>query len=151
MVAPNKLYAVINPPIIKLLRSPLHGFMSKNTMVLEFTGRKSGRTLVTPVSYFVESGRIHAFTGKGTTWWKNVAVKPDVELTIKGRRLARKATVVVDDAQAIANAMDRFLRAVPRDAKYSNVKLLPGGVPDPDDLRRVAPGMVHVHFPVGDL
>lgn len=151
MVTPNVLYRVINPPVIGLLRSPLHGLMSGNTMVLEFTGRRSGKALVTPVSYFVRDGRIHAFTGKATAWWKNLTERPDVYLTIRGRRVRRRATVVIDDANAIAAAMDHFLRAVPRDAKYSDVRLLPGGIPDPSDLRRVAPGMVHVHFPVEDL
>ena len=151
MVAPNTLYKLVNPPVIRLLRSPLHGLMSRNTMVLEFTGRKSGRPLATPVSYFVENDRIHAFASKATAWWQNIAARPDVHITVRGRRLARTATVVVDDPEPVASAMDRFLRVVPRDAKYSGVKLLPGGIPDPDDLRRIAPSMVYVHFPLGDL
>ena len=46
----NLLYGLINPAVCSLLRSPLHGLMSKNTLLLEFTGRKSGRLLSTPIS-----------------------------------------------------------------------------------------------------
>ena len=43
----RKLY---NPFVGALLRSPLHGFMSNSTMLLTYTGRKSGKTYTTPVS-----------------------------------------------------------------------------------------------------
>jgi hypothetical protein len=33
------------------LRSPLHGILSKNFLLINFTGRKSGRVFTTPVSY----------------------------------------------------------------------------------------------------
>jgi len=36
----NLLYGLINPAVCSLLRSPLHGLMSKNTLLLEFAGRK---------------------------------------------------------------------------------------------------------------
>ena len=44
----QKLY---NPLVLLLLRSPLRVAMSNSTMLLTFTGRKSGRTYTTPVNY----------------------------------------------------------------------------------------------------
>ena len=43
------LYRTINPIVRTILRSPFHGLMCKNTLLLEFTGRKSGRTLLPPL------------------------------------------------------------------------------------------------------
>lgn len=60
----NLLYKVINPIVKGLLRSPLHGLMSKNTMLIEFKGRKSGRMFTTPVSYHIEGDRVHCFTSQ---------------------------------------------------------------------------------------
>ena len=45
----SAIYKWINPPIKFLLASPLHGIMSSNTLLLDFTGRKSGRALSTPI------------------------------------------------------------------------------------------------------
>ena len=55
------LYRDINPSVRFLLRSPLHGLMSGNTLLLEFTGRKSGRALSTPISYRLEGNTAHCF------------------------------------------------------------------------------------------
>ena len=41
-------YKVANPVMKALLRSPLHGLVSKNIALLHFRGRKSGRDFVTP-------------------------------------------------------------------------------------------------------
>ncbi len=43
----QKLY---NPVVIRLLRSPLHGVMSGYTMLITFTGRRSGKEYTTPIS-----------------------------------------------------------------------------------------------------
>ena len=34
-----------------LIRSPLHGLVSKSMLVIGYTGRKSGRRYETPVNY----------------------------------------------------------------------------------------------------
>ena len=82
----KKLYRVINPVVKKILRSPLHGFLSQNTLLLEFTGRKSGRKLSTPVSYHSSDGIAHCFTRKSFVWWKNLNSGEAVYVTIKGER-----------------------------------------------------------------
>ena len=56
------VYKLLNPPVKRLLRSGLHGLTSKNTLLLEFTGRKSGRALSTPISYYLKDGAAHCFT-----------------------------------------------------------------------------------------
>src|SRR5262249_17743027 len=62
MRLPEPLFVVINPVIRALLRSPVHGLMSKSLMLITFTGRKSGRRYTTPVRYvvsMVQSDALH--------------------------------------------------------------------------------------------
>ena len=40
-----------NPIMASLLRSPLHRWLSRNTMLISVRGRKTGRMLTTPVNY----------------------------------------------------------------------------------------------------
>ena len=63
------LYSVINPVVKFILSSPLHGLMSRNTVLLEFKGRKSGEIYTTPVSYHATNGHIQCFTDKANKWW----------------------------------------------------------------------------------
>ena len=68
----KKLFAIINPVVRLILRSPLHGLMSRNTLLLEFTGRKSGKLYTMPVSYHMVSSQVRCLTGKSNVWWRNL-------------------------------------------------------------------------------
>ena len=46
-----------NSIMMWLLRSPLHGMLSGSTMIITYTGRKSGMTFSTPVNY-VRDGNV---------------------------------------------------------------------------------------------
>jgi len=119
----NLLYKVINPIVKGLLRSPLHGLMSKNTMLIEFKGRKSGRMFTTPVSYHIESGRVHCFTSQEFGWWRNLVDAKKVVLTLKGDRIVGAPMVWVDEPEKMKTALTAFLIAVPRDADHAGVAL----------------------------
>ena len=142
------VYKLLNPPVKRLLRSGLHGLMSKNTLLLEFTGRKSGRALSTPISYYLKDGAAHCFTARSYGWWRNLTSGHVAHLTIRGRRIASTPQVETEDQAVIAAELKRFLQAVPRDAKAAGVRLDKQGVPDAEALRRVAPNMVYLKFPL---
>jgi hypothetical protein len=42
-----QIQTMYNPIVIHLLRSPLHGLMSESTMLVTYTGHRSGRTYAT--------------------------------------------------------------------------------------------------------
>ena len=44
-----------NPIIKLLLLSPLHGFASKDILLLEYTGRRSGKKITVPLSIFAKN------------------------------------------------------------------------------------------------
>ncbi|MDZ7685507.1 MAG: hypothetical protein U5O39_11300 [Gammaproteobacteria bacterium] len=83
----NKLFfRIINPVVKAILASPLHGLMSRNTIVIEFRGRKSGRLLSTPVSYVATDKEIHCFTSPAFPWWRNLLTGESVTLLLRGKR-----------------------------------------------------------------
>ena len=60
---PSALLRVVNPVLGALLRTPLAGPARKQLMVLNFTGRKSGRQFTIPVSAHVIDGDLYALAG----------------------------------------------------------------------------------------
>jgi hypothetical protein len=142
---------MINPPVSRLLRSPLHGLMSKNTLLLEFTGRKSGRALSTPISYYVDKQVAHCFTSRSSGWWRNLATGAPAYLTIKGNKWQSIPVVEIKDDELKRSQLDTFLRAVPRDAAHAGVALDASVNPDLDDMCRVVPDMVYLQFPLTQI
>ena len=146
----KRLYRVINPVVKKILRSPLHGVLSPNTLLLEFTGRKSDRKLSTPVSYHSSGGVAHCFTRKSFVWWKNLNSGEPVYVTIKGKRHLVNPEVEAENSEIKGQALRHFLRAVPRDAPHSGVSLDTNGDPSVHDIHRVVSDMVYVRLPLPD-
>ena len=137
-------FRIVNPLVSAVLRSPFHRVLSGNTLLLEYRGRRSGRFFRTPVSYCELDGALHCFAGTGHRWWRNLAAGQPVTVVLRGRRLAATATVNTDDHARIADRLGEFLRAVPRDAPHSGVRLDERGEPHAGDLLEAAPGHVHV-------
>tara|TARA_R110002110_G_scaffold105222_11_gene264749 strand:- start:466 stop:915 length:450 start_codon:yes stop_codon:yes gene_type:complete len=140
------LYQMINPPIRLLLKSPLHGLMSSNTLIIEFKGRKSGRTMTTPISYLQTDTLVQCFTGRPNIWWRNLQNAAPVRLLIKGQWQTVIPEVVLDDHETIKQTLDNFLRAVPRDASHSNVRLEADGTPNQQDIDQAVGNLVLLKF-----
>ncbi|MHC9290841.1 nitroreductase/quinone reductase family protein [Mycobacterium sp. LTG2003] len=124
----------VNVVVRALLRSPLHWAMSRNTMLLEVTGRKTGRVYRVPVSYSVDADELVCFTD--SPWWKNLRDGAAVTASVRGK--SRNATAQVVYGRQIADHLARHLRIVPRDARYHGVRLGPGKKPNAADLERAA-------------
>ncbi len=131
--------AFFNKLVTGLLRSPLHGLMSKSTLLLTITGHKSGRQYVIPVSYVQKDGQtILCSTLRSRGWWKNLRGGADISLRLRGQDRPARATAIYDDAAAIAAGLSAILEQVPRDAKYYGVRLDGEKRPYPKDIARVA-------------
>lgn len=110
---------IVNQAIKSVLRSPVHGLVSKNLLLITFTGRKSGKTFTTPVSYSQHGDQVYIFSHG--TWWKNLRPGAPVTLRIQGRELQGLAEPIVEDKRAIAAGLMEHLRAVPTDARWYGV------------------------------
>jgi deazaflavin-dependent oxidoreductase (nitroreductase family) len=115
---------IVVPPYVNsamklVLRSPVHGMVSKSLLLITFTGRKSGKAYTTPVSYSQYDDLVYVFSHN--TWWKNLRGGAPVTLLIRGRELQGLAKPVAGDKQAIAAGLMAHLRKVPSDARYYGV------------------------------
>lgn len=77
---PKWAYAIVNPAMAAILRSPLHRPLSNALMLLTFHGRKSGKRYTIPVGYLEQGNRLYIFCHAG--WWKNL---PGQRVTVRLR------------------------------------------------------------------
>lgn len=138
------LYRLINPVVAGVLRSPLHPLLSGNTLLLHYRGRRSGRAYHTPVSYHEHDGEINCFAGREHHWWRNLQQAESVSLRLRGHWLDAVPRVTADAPELLIPRLRDFLRAVPRDAAHSGVRLDRSGEPLAADLAAAAPALVHV-------
>jgi deazaflavin-dependent oxidoreductase (nitroreductase family) len=125
-----------------VLRSSMHGMVSKTVLLISFTGRKSGKTYTTPVSYSQQDGQVTIFTH--ATWWKNLRTGTPVTLRIQGRELQGLANPVAEDKAAVAAGLAAHLRKVPSDAKYYGVTFDDRGDPRADEVAQAVQSVVMI-------
>jgi len=135
------------PPFVNnamkfVLRSPVHGMVSKFTLLITFTGCKSGKTYTTPVSYSQFDDQVYIFTH--ANWWKNLCGGSPVTLCLQGRELKGLAEPVVEDKEVIATRLAAHLRNVPSDAKYYGVTFDENGNPRTDEVEKAVQTVVMI-------
>lgn len=130
----------LNPLFSRVLRSPLHGRLSKSLALLRFTGRKSGRTYAIPVGYAETDGDLLVGTASG--WSRNLAGGVPVRVRLRGQERTGIADVVADEAGMTA-LYRTMLTLAPNFGRAIGVGLDANGEPKPEDVTR-ARGEGHV-------
>jgi|SRR5690606_1697008 len=93
------------------LRAPLvHHAMSHRYLLLQFTGRRSGRRYRTPVAYVRDGEDLLISTD--SPWWRNLVARPDVTVRLRGRVRDATTRELTDRREAVA-ALERLVRGVP--------------------------------------
>ncbi len=101
----NLLNRLGNVFIIPLLKSPLHGSLSSQIMLITFTGRRTGKTYTTPVEYRREGDTILVSSFKDRRWWKNLQGGAPVRLRVRGQDLPGVAQVFTQDMRNFEPAL----------------------------------------------
>jgi deazaflavin-dependent oxidoreductase (nitroreductase family) len=117
----------LGPTVI--LKSPLHRMMSDAFIVLQWTGRKSGRTFATPVSYVQGEDADNLLITSDSPWVHNFADGAPVTVWLKGKRRQAQAELVADE-DAAAQALYRMVQARPSYAKNADIAPSANGVVD---------------------
>lgn len=132
----------VNKTMAWILRSPLHGIVSKGVLLITFTGRKSGTRYTTPVSYSQQGDEVSIFTH--ATWWKNLVGGAPVTLRLRGQDVPGMADAVAGDKQAIAAGLAEHLRRVRSDAKYYGVTFDEAGNPNAEQVEQAVQTVVMI-------
>ena len=87
-----------NPLMRRLLDSRFARGLGRALLLLEFKGRRSGRTYRTPVSYVREGDRLILVTSPRYAWWKNVVGGAPVRVRLpEGWRHGEARVLLPDD------------------------------------------------------
>jgi deazaflavin-dependent oxidoreductase (nitroreductase family) len=127
----RRVVRVVNALPKLILRSPLHSLMSKQFLLLIYTGRKSGKRYTVPISY-VEVGET-LLLATDRPWWKNVRGSAQVQVWLRGKKREARTEVVTDEA-TIRELYRSILSENPTQAWFMSIKPGSDGWPDPDDL-----------------
>jgi deazaflavin-dependent oxidoreductase (nitroreductase family) len=85
-----------------ILRSPLHGLLSRRLMLLTVIGRRTGRRYTFPVEYVSDGRHVTVVAGAAAskTWWLNLTRTSPVVVRIRGRNRNGIAHIVWDADQS---------------------------------------------------
>ncbi|HEY7489254.1 MAG TPA: nitroreductase/quinone reductase family protein [Streptosporangiaceae bacterium] len=89
---PDIVTRLFNPMARFALSTPLGGPLRRRYMLLHFTGRKSGRRYVVPVTVHRADDRLYVLTG--ARWRVNFRGGADVEVTVDGRTTPMRGELV---------------------------------------------------------
>jgi hypothetical protein len=91
---PDLVTRLVNPAGRFLLRSRLGGPLRRRYMLLQFTGRKTGRRYTVPVTVHRAEGELYVLTSAG--WRHNFRGGGDVEVLLDGRTVPMRGELVED-------------------------------------------------------
>jgi hypothetical protein len=131
---------VINPVMRRFLN---RGIGSKTLMMLEFTGRRSGRSYSFPVGYMQIGQTLFCYSP--FSWWRNLRGGAPVTVVLRGDKL-RGVAHVCTDTDEIATGLDTYLRHNPGDARFYRVKLDKDRQPIPQDIAQAAKDNVQIRI-----
>ncbi len=128
-----RIIRVVNALPKLILRSPLHGLMSKQILLLTYIGRKSGKHYTVPITYVEVGDTLLLATDR--PWWKNLQGDAQVQVWFRGKKREARTEVVTDEA-TINELYRSMLSEHPAQGWFMDIKLGSDGWPNPDDLHR---------------
>jgi hypothetical protein len=120
-----------------LLRSPLHGLVSKSILLIKVRGRKSGKTISVLVNYIRDGDTLWVTSQRPRKWWRNLIGGAALSVRLAGRDLKGVGRAITDVAE-VRDGLLSYFRLAPQYAKYFGVKLNAAGQPDAQDCAKAA-------------
>jgi hypothetical protein len=122
---------IVNVPMRTLLSLPFPTPLSANLMLVSYTGVKSGKAYLQPVSYARDGETL--LTPGGGRWTLNLKDGRRVTLRLRGRKVSAHADLVSDQGE-----VERLLGVIavgnPRAMRFIPLPRRPDGRLDPDAL-----------------
>lgn len=137
-----------NPILKALLRSRLHGVVSRSFAVITVRGRKTGMRHAIPVNYVQQGDTAIIVSRRDRTWWRNLRRGAAASITLRGREEAGWGEAF-EDAPVVASGLAEFVRLAPGAAKYHGLRMGDGGEVIPETLTAAAGKLVIVRLRLG--
>ena len=126
-----RIMRMVNVPMRAVLSLPFPTPLSANLMLISYTGVKSGKAYLQPVSYARDGDTL--LTPGGGRWTLNLKGGREVRLRLRGRSVPAHADLVGDAAE-VERLLGAIARENPRAAKFVPIPRLPDGRLDPEVL-----------------
>ena len=148
---PNvRVLHAINPFVAALLRSPLHGLLSRQLMLLTYTGRTTGKRYTIPVGYTRDGETLIVFTSRG--WRRNLRGGAPVEVLLQGRRYLGTAVPIEDPEGVMAEVEQTISRYGRKGAAWrTGVGLDATPPPSREEIAQAMQGRAVIRITVRDL
>lgn len=126
-----RIMRAVNVPMRAALSLPFPTPLSRNLMLISYTGRKSGKAYRQPVSYARDGDVL--LTPGGGRWTLNLAGERPTRIRLRGRDASARPELVTDPAE-----LERLLSVIteknPPAARFIPIPRRPDGHLDPDAL-----------------
>ncbi|MGH3211747.1 MAG: hypothetical protein ACRDNO_28715 [Trebonia sp.] len=126
-----RIMRVVNVPMRAVLRLPFRTPISANLMLVAYTGVKSGKAYLQPVSYARDGETL--LTPGGGRWTLNLKGGRTVALRLRGRKVPAHADLISDPAE-----VERLLGVIavgnPRATRFIPLPRRPDGTLEPEPL-----------------
>jgi hypothetical protein len=108
-------FRIVNVPMRAVLSLPFPTPLSKNLMLVRYTGRKTGRTYRQPLSYARDGADL--LTPGGGKWTRNMEGGRPVRIKLRGRDVPARPELVRDPAE-VERLLDVIVAGNPPAAKF---------------------------------
>jgi hypothetical protein len=126
-----RIMRAANVPVRLILSLPFPTPLSGNLMLVSYTGRKTGKAYLQPVSYARDGDTL--LTPGGGRWKLNLAGGRPVRLRLRGKNVPARADLVADPAE-----VERLLGVIaaenPRATRFIPIPRRPDGRLEPEAL-----------------
>jgi len=142
----KRLEILVNHVMKLLLRSPFHRSFSQANMLITVLGRKSGKKITTPVSYYRDGDVVWVTAFRRAQWWRNAQANPSVELFLQRKVFRGQAEIILDEKRLVP-ALASYLRHVPGNGGFFGVRM-ENGEPNMENLSAAVPSLVMLEIMV---
>lgn len=132
MARRRRIMRIANVPMRALLSLPFPTPLSRQLMLLHYTGHKTGTRYRQPLSYVRVDGQL--LTPGGGVWTRSLADGQPVEVKIGGRRLRLRPELVADPGE-VDVLLGQMAKANPAVARFVPLPRTPDGHLEPAPLR----------------
>jgi len=121
-----------SPVVRRVLSGRSHSLLSRQLLLVGFTGRKTGRAYTTPVSYVRDRNEL--LIAGGGKWWKNLGSAP-ASVRLQGCWLPVTPEVITEP-EGMSDILARMMAANPAVPVFTGIRRGEDGHPNPEDLER---------------
>jgi hypothetical protein len=131
MARRSKIFRFVNVPMRAALSLPFPTPLSRNLMLVSYTGRKTGRSYRQPLSYARDGEAL--LTPGGGRWTLNMEGGRPVRIRLRGREVPARPEVVRDPGE-VERLLDVIVAGNPSAARFIPLPRLADGRLEPTAL-----------------